>query len=69
MTQKPRKGTLGSKNPKQIPGGACPQTSVEVGNRSVFILDPRLSSSVQKIYNPYFSGLVSFPEHSIGKKL
>lgn len=27
------------------------------------------SSSVQKIYNPYFSGLVSFPEHSMGKKI
>ena len=27
------------------------------------------SSSVQKIYDPYFSGLMSFPEHSIGKKI
>ena len=69
MTQKPRKGDFREQKSKTIPGGACHQTSVEVGNRSVFILDPRLSSSVQKIYNPYFSGLVSFPEHSIGKKL
>ena len=27
---------------QKFPGGACPQTSLEVGNRSVFILDPQL---------------------------
>ena len=35
MTQKPGKGDF-------APRGACPQTSLEVGNRSVFILDPHL---------------------------
>ena len=35
MTQKPGKGYF-------APRGECPQTSLEVGNRSVFILDPHL---------------------------
>ena len=42
MTQKPRKGDFGELKSKTFPGGACPQSSLEVGNRSVFILDPRL---------------------------
>ena len=45
MTQKPRKGTkgdFGELKSQKFPGGACPKTSLEVGNRSVFILDPHL---------------------------
>ena len=42
MSQKPRKGDFGKLKSKIFPRGACPQTSLEVGNPSVFILDPRL---------------------------
>ena len=42
MTQKPRKGDFGELKSQKFPGGACPKTSLEVGNRSVFILDPHL---------------------------
>ena len=42
MTQKPKKGDFGELKSKTFPGGACPQSSLEVENRSVFILDPRL---------------------------
>ena len=38
------KGTLGSWNRKHFSGGAWPQTFVEIRNRSVFILDPRLQT-------------------------
>ena len=41
MTQKPGKGDF-------APRGACPQTSLEVGNRSVFILDPHLVFKTRK---------------------
>ena len=44
MTQKPRKGDFGKLKSKKCPGEPCPQTSLEVGNRSVLILDPRLIS-------------------------
>ena len=43
MTQKPRKRDFGELKSKTFPWGACPQTSLELGNRSLFILDPRLS--------------------------
>ena len=49
MTRKPRKGDLRSKNPKKFPWGARPPTHLEarrLGNRSVFILDPRHGSSI-----------------------
>ena len=43
MTQKLRKGDFRElKSQKKIPGGVYPQTFLEVRNRSVFILDPRL---------------------------
>ena len=42
MTQKPRKWDFGELKSKTLPGGTFPQTSLEIGNRSVFILDPRL---------------------------
>ena len=42
MTQKPRKGDIGELKSKKNSWGSMPQTSVEVGNRSVFILDPHL---------------------------
>ena len=42
MSQKPTKGEFVELKSKKFPGGACPQTSLEVGNWSVFILDPRL---------------------------
>ena len=45
MTQKLRKEDFefGELTSKTFPGGACPQTSLElVGNRSVFILDLNL---------------------------
>ena len=45
MTQKPRKGDFGELKSQKFPGGACPKTSLEVGNRSVFILDPHLLST------------------------
>lgn len=39
----PRKGEFGELKCKTFPGGACPrQTSLEVRNQSVFILDPHL---------------------------
>ena len=39
----PRKGEFGELKCKKFPGGACPrQTSLEVRNQSVFILDPHL---------------------------
>ena len=41
MTQKPRKGDFGELKSKKKTRGSMPQTYVEVGNRSVFILDPR----------------------------
>ena len=41
MTQKPRKGDFGELKSKKKSRGSMPQTYVEVGNRSVFILDPR----------------------------
>ena len=44
MTQKPRKGDFGELKSKKKSRGSMPQTYVEVGNRSVFILDPRLIS-------------------------
>ena len=41
----PGKGTFGElKSKKTIPEGVCPQTFLEVRNRSVFILDPRLQT-------------------------
>ena len=42
MTQKPRYGDFGELNPIVFPGKACPGTPPCLGNRSVFILDPRL---------------------------
>ena len=42
MTQKPRYGDFGELNPVVFPGEACPGTPPRLGNRSVFILDPRL---------------------------
>ena len=44
MTQKPRKGDFGELKSKTFPGVACPQSSLEVGSRSVFTLDPRLKA-------------------------
>ena len=41
-SQKPRKGEFVELKSKTFPGGACPQTSLEVGNQSVFILDLHL---------------------------
>ena len=57
MTQTPRKGDFRELKSKQFPGGACPYTSVEVENRSVFILHPRLktvheSSKICVEYSP-----------------
>ena len=43
MTQKPRKGDFRELKSKKKSRGSMPQTYVEVGNRSVFILDPRLT--------------------------
>ena len=43
MTQKPRKGDFGELKSKKNSRGSMPQTYIEVGNRSVFILDPRLA--------------------------
>ena len=49
MTQKPRKGNFRELKSKKLHGGACPRTPLEpcafgarLGNRSPFILDPRL---------------------------
>ena len=44
MTQKPREGDFGELKSKHFPSNHRPQTSLEVGNRSVLILDPRLIS-------------------------
>ena len=50
MTQKPREGDFREQKSKKIHWGACPRIPLEacafgtrLGNRSVFILDPRLS--------------------------
>ena len=45
MTQKPRKGDFGELTSKTFPGEPYSQTSLEVGNRSVLILDPRLTKT------------------------
>ena len=45
MTQKPRKGDFGELTSKTFPGEQYSQTSLEVGNRSVLILDPRLTKT------------------------
>ena len=42
LTQKPRYGDFRELNPIVFPGKACPGTPPCLGNRSVFILDPRL---------------------------
>ena len=42
MTQKPRYGDFTELNPIVFPGKAYPGTPPCLGNRSVFILDPRL---------------------------
>ena len=42
MSQKSWKRVFGELKSKKFPGGACPQTSLEAGNPSVFILDLRL---------------------------
>ena len=42
MSPKSWKRDFGELKSKKFPRGACPQTSLEVGNPSVFILDPRL---------------------------
>ena len=57
MTQKPRKGDFEELKSQQFPGGARPQTSVELGNRSVFILDPHLNITVQ----PFIFSLLVHP--------
>ena len=44
LTQKPRYGDFRELNPIVFPGKACPGTPPCLGNRSVFILDPRLGS-------------------------
>ena len=36
MTQKLRKGDFGELKSQKFPRGACPKTSLDVGNRSVF---------------------------------
>ena len=36
MTQKPRKGDFGELKSQKFPEGACPKTSLDVRNRSVF---------------------------------
>ena len=55
MTQKPRKGDFGELKSRKPPGEQCPQTSLEVRNRSVLILDPRLISilSILPFYHSY----------------
>ena len=50
MSQKPKKGEFGGLKCKKCPRGACPQTFLEVGNQSVFILDLRLHCTSQKSY-------------------
>ena len=54
MTQKPRKGDFGELKSQKNSRGSMPQTSVEVGNRSVFILDPRL---IRYSKNKHASGI------------
>ena len=44
-TQKPRKRDFGELKSKKYPRVACRQISLKVGNRLVFIVDPRLVSS------------------------
>ena len=36
MTQKPRKGDFGELKSQKVLEGACPKTTLDVGNRSVF---------------------------------
>lgn len=60
MTQNPRKGNIRELKSKRFPGGACPRTPLEacafgvrLGNRSVFILDPRLGIAQARAKGPY----------------
>ena len=45
MTQKPRKGDFGELKCKKFPAGACPQTSLEIGNRSVLFYSRSVPAS------------------------
>ena len=53
MTQKPRKGDFRELKSKTFPDEPCPQTSLEVGNRLVLILDRRLGAVALNARNNY----------------